>query len=79
MFQCAANRRAWRRRPDGVLLSGNQETAIEVETTAKPLDQYLAIRDAYADQGWRRTGTRCRRSRRSASRRPPRSWTCASW
>jgi hypothetical protein len=30
--------------------------AIEVET-AKALDQYLAILDAYADQGWRRTGT----------------------
>jgi hypothetical protein len=25
--------------------------AVEVETTAKPLDQYLAILDAYADQG----------------------------
>lgn len=48
---CVATRRAWRRRPDGVLLSGNQETAIEVETTAKSLDQYLAILDAYADQG----------------------------
>lgn len=41
--QCAANRRAWRRRPDGVLISGSHETAIEVETTAKALDQYLAI------------------------------------
>ena len=46
-----ANRRAWRRRPDGVLISGTQETAIEVETTTKPLDQYLAILDAYADRG----------------------------
>ena len=35
---CAANRRDWRRRPDGVLLSGTHETAIEVETTAKALD-----------------------------------------
>ena len=34
-----------------MLLSGSHETAIEVETTAKPLDQYLAILDAYADQG----------------------------
>jgi hypothetical protein len=34
-----------------VLVSGSHETAIEVETTAKPLDQYLAILDAYADQG----------------------------
>jgi hypothetical protein len=34
-----------------VLLSGTLETAIEVETTAKPLEQYLAILDAYADQG----------------------------
>ena len=49
--QCAANRRAWRRRPDGALISGTHETAIEVETTAKPLEQYLAILDAYADQG----------------------------
>ena len=49
--RCAANRRAWRRRPDGVLLSGTRETAIEVETMAKPLDRYLAILDAYADQG----------------------------
>ena len=49
--QCAANRRAWRRRPDGALISGTHETAIEVETTAKPLDQYLAILDAYADHG----------------------------
>ena len=46
-----ANRRAWRRCPDGVLISGTHETAIEVETTAEPLDQYLAILDAYADQG----------------------------
>ena len=45
---CAANRRSWRRRPDGVLLSGTHETAIEVETTAKPLEQYLTILDAYA-------------------------------
>ena len=50
-FQCAASRRAWRRRPDGVLISGTREWAIEVETTAKPLDQYLAILDAYSDQG----------------------------
>ena len=49
--RCVANRRAWRRRPDGVLISGSHETAIEVETTAKPLDRYLAILDAYADQG----------------------------
>ena len=49
--RCAATRRAWRRRPDGVLISGSHETAIEVEMTAKPLDQYLAILDAYADQG----------------------------
>jgi hypothetical protein len=49
--QCVANRRVWRRRPDGVLISDSQETAIEVETTAKPLDQYVAILDAYADQG----------------------------
>jgi hypothetical protein len=49
--RCVANRRAWRRRPDGVLISGTHETAIEVETTTKPLDQYLAILDAYADQG----------------------------
>lgn len=49
--RCAANRRAWRRRPDGVLISGSHETAIEVETTVKPLEQYLAILDAYADQG----------------------------
>ena len=49
--ECAANRRAWRRRPDGVLISGTHEWAIEVETTAKPPDQYLAILDAYADQG----------------------------
>ena len=42
---------AWRRPPDGVLLSGTREWAIEVETTAKPLDQYLAILDGYADQG----------------------------
>jgi hypothetical protein len=34
-----------------VLLSGTHETAVEVETTAKPLEQYLAILDAYADQG----------------------------
>jgi hypothetical protein len=34
-----------------VLLSGSHETAIEVETTAKPLQQYLALLDAYADQG----------------------------
>ena len=46
--RCAANRRAWRRRPDGVLICGAHETAIEVKTTAKPLDQYLAILDAYA-------------------------------
>jgi hypothetical protein len=46
-----ANRRAWRRRPDGVLISGTHETAIEVETTAKPLEQYLAILDAYVDHG----------------------------
>src|SRR5438105_4448442 len=49
--QCMANRRDWRRRPDGVLVSGSHETAIEVETTANALDQYLAILDAYADQG----------------------------
>jgi len=49
--KCVANRRAWRRRPDGVLISGTRETAIEVETTTKPLKQYLAILDAYADQG----------------------------
>jgi hypothetical protein len=49
--RCAANRRAWRRRPDGVLISGTHEVAIEVETTTKPLEQYLAILDAYADQG----------------------------
>ena len=30
---------------------GQHETAIEVETTAKPLDQYLPILDAYADHG----------------------------
>ena len=48
---CVANWRAWRRRPDGGLISGTQETAIEVETTAKPLDQYLTILDAYADHG----------------------------
>src|SRR5919202_2758369 len=30
------DRRAWRRRPDGALISGTHETAIEVETTAKP-------------------------------------------
>ena len=48
---CTANRRAWRRRLDGVLVSGTDETPIEVETTAKPLEQYLAILDAYADQG----------------------------
>ena len=48
--QCAANRRAWRRRPDGVLISGAREMATEVETTAKAPDQYLAILDAYADQ-----------------------------
>ena len=36
--RCAANRRAWRRRPDGVLLSGSHEVAIEVETTTKPLE-----------------------------------------
>ena len=77
--RCVANRRAWRRRPDGVLISGTHETAIEVETTAKPFDQYLVILDAYADHGWRRTGTRCRRWRRSASYGPPRSWTCACW
>jgi hypothetical protein len=46
---CTANRRAWRRRLDGVLVSGTHETAIEVETTAKPLEQYLAIPDAYTD------------------------------
>jgi hypothetical protein len=34
-----------------VLISGSHEMAIEVETTAKPLDQYLATLDAYADQG----------------------------
>ena len=34
-----------------MLLSGIREWAIEVETMAKPLDQYLAILDAYADQG----------------------------
>jgi len=45
------HRRAWRRRPDGVLLSGTHETAIDVETTAKPLEQYLAMPDAYTDQG----------------------------
>jgi hypothetical protein len=33
-----------------VLISGTRDTAIEVETTAKPLEQYLAILDAYADQ-----------------------------
>jgi hypothetical protein len=49
--RCEATRRGWRRRPDGVLISGSHETAIEVETTAKPLEQYLAILDAYADQG----------------------------
>ena len=49
--QCVANRRAWRRRPDGVLISATHEWVIEVETTAKPPDQYLAILDAYADQG----------------------------
>ena len=48
---CAANRRDWRRRPDGVLISGTHDTAIEVETTAKPLEQYLAILDAYTDEG----------------------------
>jgi hypothetical protein len=51
MRQVWANRRDWRRRPDGVLISGSHETAIEVETTAKPLDQYLAILDAYAGHG----------------------------
>jgi hypothetical protein len=49
--RCVANRRAWRRRPDGVLISGSHETAVEVETTAKPLHLHLAILDAYADQG----------------------------
>src|ERR671932_275797 len=49
--QCVANRRAWRRRPDGVLISATHEWVIEVETTAKPPDRYLAILDAYADQG----------------------------
>jgi hypothetical protein len=49
--RCAANRRNWHRRPGGVLLSGIPDTAIEVETTATPLDQDLAILDAYADQG----------------------------
>ena len=39
--QCVANRCAWRRRHDGVLLSGTHEVAIEVETTAKPLDHGL--------------------------------------
>ena len=34
-----------------MLISGTHDTAIEVETTAKPLDQYLAILDAYADHG----------------------------
>ena len=34
-----------------MLISGSYETAIEVETTAKSLDHYLAILDAYADQG----------------------------
>jgi hypothetical protein len=34
-----------------VLVSGSQETAIEMETTAKPLDQDLAILDAYVGQG----------------------------
>ena len=34
-----------------MLISGTHKTEIEVETTAKPLDQYLAILDAYADQG----------------------------
>lgn len=34
-----------------MLLSGSHETPIEVETTAKPLDQYLAILDTYADHG----------------------------
>jgi hypothetical protein len=34
-----------------VLISGSHEVAIEVETTAKPLEQYLAILDAYADHG----------------------------
>ena len=34
-----------------MLISGSHETASEVETTAKPLDQYLAILDAYADHG----------------------------
>ena len=34
-----------------MLISGSHETASEVETTAKPLEQYLAILDAYADQG----------------------------
>ena len=40
---CAANRRPWRRRPDGVLISSTHETAVEVETTAKALDQYLGV------------------------------------
>ena len=46
-----ASRLAWRQRPDGVLGAGTHETAIEVETTAKPLEQYLAILDVCADQG----------------------------
>jgi hypothetical protein len=49
--RCVATRRDWGRLPDGVRVSGSHETAIEVETTAKALDQYLAILDAYADQG----------------------------
>ena len=34
-----------------MLISGTREWAIEVETTAKPFEQYLAILDAYTDQG----------------------------
>ena len=34
-----------------MLISGTHKTEIEVETTAKPLDQCLAILDAYADHG----------------------------
>jgi hypothetical protein len=48
--KCVANRRDWKRRPDGVLISGSREVAIELELTTKRLDQYTAILDAYADQ-----------------------------
>jgi len=41
----AATQRAARQRPDGVLVSSGHQTAIGVETTARPLDQNLAILD----------------------------------